>query len=181
MGRRKTKTEPLVEPLATTTEPLEQNGPWPLDEHGAEAGAELEALLADPEEAAAIAEIDAQIALPKSVVGRAYKVRYKERAMAAGLRGKAAKRSCNDWLAQELQAQTLDEREKLVVEAFEAILDANGIQHANWSRTSKGWQGRLRMSGRMALQRAVAASGALALPSGESLEAPADWVAKHTH
>jgi len=37
------------------------------------------------------------------------------------------------------------------------------------------------MTGRLALQKVVAAKGVLQTADGETLEAPADWIAKHTH
>jgi hypothetical protein len=37
------------------------------------------------------------------------------------------------------------------------------------------------MTGRLALQKVVAATGTLRTADGEELVAPADWVAKHTH
>lgn len=67
---------------------------------------------------------------------------------------------------------------ELNVPAFEAILDANGVKHAHWNRTTPGWQGRLRMTGGLALRTKVAESGVLALPDGEALEAPKAWVAR---
>lgn len=94
---------------------------------------------------------------------------------------KALKRSTSDWLAIELARRTLDEKAVLSVPAFTAILDANGVKHAHWNRTTKGWQGRLRMTGRLALQRVVAEAGELALPDGSAIPAPKNWVAKHTH
>lgn len=122
----------------------------------------------------------------RSVVGGKYKQKYAERA-AQGVKGskgiakKALKRSTNDWLALELARRTLDEKAVLSVSAFEAILDANGVRHEHWNRTTRGWQGRLRMTGRMALQRVVAENGELALPDGEAIPAPKSWIAKHTH
>ena len=178
MARNKTKTPtPAIdETLDATPTPEAETTPTPEAETTPTPEPE-----ADPAEEAAIAEIDAQIALPRSVVGRAYKIRYKERAIAEGRRGKAHKRCNGDWLALELMAQTLDDKEKLIVSELEAILTANGIKHEGWNRTTNGWQGRLRMTGRMALQRKVAETGVLVLADGETLEAPADWVAKHTH
>lgn len=197
---RKTKTPapaPAQDEAPASTPANDLDMGLPNDPADAEAEAQFAEFIGEPadpaedvnaeqdrqqaEEAAAIAEIEAQIALPKSVVGRSYKLRYKERAMEAGLRGKAAKRSCNDWLAQELNGHCLDEKEKLIVDTFEAILTANGVKHEHWNRVTNGWQGRLRMTGRLALQRIVAETGVLVLPEGETLEAPADWVAKHTH
>lgn len=127
-----------------------------------------------------------EIALPRSVVKTTYKLKYAARVVegARGKKGvskKAQARSCSDWLALELAALTLREKDKLDVEAFEAILTANGIKHEHWNRTTKGWQGRLRMTGRLALQRAVAAEEQLFLPNGETLKAPRSWVQKHQH
>lgn len=124
--------------------------------------------------------------LPNSVVKGAYKTKYAQRAVdmarkPKGVALKALKRSTADWLAIELAKRTLDEKVKLIVPAFEAILDANGIAHAHWNRTTKGWQGRLRMTGRLALQRVVAEDGELVLPDGSTIAAPRAWVAKHQH
>jgi len=130
------------------------------------------------QEAVDDAEIEAQIALPRSVVKATYKVKYRDRARANGERTKAAKRSAWDWLAQELAAATLDDRAKLRVDDFLALLDANGVDHSRWTNRSPGWEGRLRMTGRLALQRVVAETGELHFADGDSKPAPADWVAK---
>lgn len=121
-----------------------------------------------------------------SVVKAGYKVKYRERADAMtdrpeGVPLKALRRTTGDWLGLELAKLVLDAKAKLVVAELEAILDANGVDHARWNRTSKGWQGRLRMSGRLALQRVVAAQGELRLPNGKPIAAPRQWVAQHTH
>ena len=114
----------------------------------------------------------------RSVVKPVYKAKYAERAKAAGIRSKVAQRSAWDWLAQELAAEVLDEKQKLIVDRFLALLDANGVDHSRWTNRSKGWEGRLRMTGRLALQKRVAETGVLITPEGASIEAPADWVAK---
>lgn len=128
-------------------------------------------------------EVDAEVAADnekaKSVVRPTYKHRYAERAAANGL-GKVAQRSCWDWLAATLAGEVLDGT-KFVESKFRALLDANGVRHEHWQNRSKGWEGRLRMTGRLALQKVVAANGVLHTADGEQLEAPADWVAKHTH
>jgi len=126
-------------------------------------------------------EVAADIEKARSVVGRKYKVRYANRASASGLKRKAAQRSAWDWLAQTLAGEVLDERDHLVVEKLLAVLDANGVDHSRWTNRSKGWEGRLRMTGRLALQRVVAETGTLSLPDGETLEAPAEWVAKYAN
>jgi hypothetical protein len=125
---------------------------------------------------------------PNSVVKGAYKAKYRARAreMARkpkGVAQKALERSCADWLAVELAKRTLTEGKKpsLIVPAFEAILDANGVKHAHWNRTTPGWQGRLRMTGRLALQRIVAEANELALPGEAPLTPPKAWVAKHAN
>lgn len=128
-----------------------------------------------------------------SVVKGAYKMRYAERALTAkpvkGVSKKARARSCGDWLAVTLQKLTLVEKDHLSVSAFEAILDANGVKHDHWNRTTKGWQGRLRMTGRLALQRIVAEGGELEVPAEiaeakgvpATIAAPASWVKANTH
>lgn len=135
---------------------------------------------------AELLDLAPEIATPKSVVSVSYKVKYAERALTARkpkeVSKKAAARCNGDWLAYTLAKLTLDEHNKLNVAAFEDILTANGVKHEHWNRTTKGWQGRLRMTGRLALQRVVAeADGELELPNGERLVAPRTWVQKHAH
>lgn len=132
-------------------------------------------------------ELAPEILLPRSVVNTTYKLKYATRAVEGrkpkAVSKKAAARGCGDWLHFTLATLTLDPKtNKLNVDAFAAILDANGIDYSKWNRTSKGWQGRFRMTGRLALQRVVAeADGELELADGSSLVAPRTWVQKHTH
>lgn len=128
------------------------------------------------------AEDDAEDLRPGSVVTSAYKQKYRMRARERhvkpkGVAQKALERSCGDWLAVELAKRILTEGKKpsLRVAAFEAILDANGVKHLHWNRTTPGWQGRLRMTGRLALQRIVAENGALVVPGEGELVAPKAW------
>lgn len=166
-----------------------------------EAANELLASVAQPEvaetptaqELADDAEIDAQIKLTNSVVKVAYKLRYKLRARQNGQKSKAAKRSAWDWLAQQLAGEVLDKTGKISIDKAAAIFVCNGIEepeaidengHYNpeksrWGNQSKGWEGRYRMTGGLALRTVVAEQGFLALPDGEQLEAPAEWVAKY--
>jgi hypothetical protein len=125
------------------------------------------------------AEVAADNAKPASVVRPGYKATYAKRAADAGL-GKVAQRSCWDWLAASLAGEVLVDT-KLDVAKFHTLLEANGVDHSRWTNRSKGWEGRLRMTGRLALQKVVAANGVLHTADGEQLEAPADWIAKHTH
>ena len=126
-------------------------------------------------------EVAADNAKRNSVVAPSYKARYAARAVAAGHKRKAAQRSNWDWLAQSIAGECLDDADRLQVDKFLALLDANGVVHSRWTNRNKGWEGRLRMSGRLALQRVVAEAGVLLLADGEECEAPAEWVAKHAN
>lgn len=133
----------------------------------------------------ALGDIEQTPVARRSVVASSYKATYAERAAASRGRKTVSKkveaRSCGDWLALEI-AERCVVGTTLSIPAFEAVLDANGVAHAHWNRTSRGWQGRLRMTGRLALQRVVAeADGELALPDGTTTKAPRNWVAKYTH
>jgi hypothetical protein len=128
-----------------------------------------------------IAEIDRQIALPHSVVKPTYKAKYKARAMERGLRGKAAKRSNGDWLAETMRTLVLDKKEKLVVERLVDLCEANGLDdiQGRWPNQNKGWEGRLRMTACLVLRKIVADNGRLILPDGSSLEAPTDFIVRN--
>ena len=134
-------------------------------------------ILEDKREQAAIAEIDQQIALPHSVVKPTYKVKYKARAMAAGLKGKAAKRSNGDWLSRRMAELVLTEREKLNVQALVDLCAANGLEdiESRWPNRNTGWEGRLRMTACLVLRKIVADKGTLTLMDGTEMEAPAEF------
>lgn len=145
------KVEEYIEPTEVETTEIEQ-----IDE------AELEA----------IAEIEEQIALPRSVVNPKYKVRYRDQARERGDRGKAAKRSKWDWLAQQMAERVLNKKAKLDVDKLLAILDANGVDHSRWTNRAPGWEGRLRMTGCLALRKTLAETGVFQTPEGP-VEVPA--------
>jgi len=131
----------------------------------------------DRKEQLAIAEIEAQIALPHSVVKPTYKIKYKARAMAAGLKGKAAKRSNGDWLSRRMAELVLTEREKLNVQALVDLCAANGLEdiESRWPNRNTGWEGRLRMTACLVLRKIVADNGKLILMDGSEMEAPEDF------
>src|SRR5689334_14063267 len=101
---------------------------------------------------AQIVEIAPEVVLPRSVVNAAYKRKYAERALTSknvkGVSKKARARSCGDWLSVTLAKLCLVEKDKVSIERFTAVLDANGVDHSRWTNRSKGWEGRFRMTGR---------------------------------
>jgi hypothetical protein len=135
-------------------------------------------ILSQVEEEAAIAEIDDQIEKKGSVVKAAYKLKYKARAKEKGIGGKAAKRSTWDWTAQIMATETLTKKAKTDVDALYAFLDANGVDHSRWTNRKAGWEGRLRMTGGLALRRIVAERGTLFLRDGTELVVPEDEMAR---
>jgi len=63
------------------------------------------------------------------------------------------------------------------IELFEAICVANGISLTRYNRTTKGWQGRLRMTGRNLLAKKVREQGGyLRMPDGDEYKLSQDWV-----
>lgn len=91
-----------------------------------------------------------------SVVPEIYRKLYREIS--------TTRRSCGDWLAEQLAIDTLDVKGKLNVDDMVAILEANGVNlSAKWAQMrftqTAGWQGRFRMSGRQVMEKLVAKSG----------------------
>jgi len=113
-----------------------------------------------------------------TVVAAKYKDKYIANAQANGHNHKAAKRSNWDWLSQQIASVCLNEKGKINIDDFLTLLEANEIDHAKWSNRNKGWEGRLRMTGRVALQKVVANRGELYLPEGP-VTAPAEWAEKY--
>jgi hypothetical protein len=103
---------------------------------------------------------------PKTIVKVGYKRAYQDRAAARGLKDKVSKRGNGDWLQRELQSETVHEG-RFDLARFERILEANGVDHSRWNRTTRGWEGRVRMSGSISLRGVVGKSGMLRLPAGE--------------
>jgi len=121
-------------------------------------------------------EIDRQIALPKSVVARKFKIRYKMLAKERGDKSKAAKRSKWDWLAQQLAELTLTPKAKLDLDRFEALMIANDVDCSRWPNRNNGWEGRLRMTAGLVLRKEMAerADGILKLADGTERQMPQD-------
>lgn len=106
-----------------------------------------------------------------SVVGETYRARYAE----AG-----HPNTCGDWLATIID-NICKNNAGFDLELFEAVCNANGVSLAKYNRETKGWRGRLRMTGRNLLAKIVFINGELRLPEtingGEPYKAPGDWKA----
>lgn len=122
-------------------------------------------------QAEAAQELEEEDAAGRSVVPDKYKERYK----AEGHAG-----NCGDWLASLLIELTTNKAGYLP-DAMCAIADANGAKIDHLNTTSKGWQGRHRMTARNLLVKKVAAKGAVILPAGiggdddREIKAPEAW------
>jgi hypothetical protein len=98
--------------------------------------------------------------------------------------------TCGDWLAEWLVTHTTVGG-KLDIEALHALFSANGLDltakwalvYDNEAKQSRGWTGRYRMSGRIALEKVVAKTGKAIDHNGTSHDADADFLttlrAKH--
>jgi hypothetical protein len=132
-------------------------------------------------EAQAEAEVEEDNKQNNSVVQAKFKDKYLNNARALGIKGKAAKRSNWDWLSQQIAAVCLGEKDKIRIADFKALLDANGVDHSRWTNTNKGWEGRFRMTGRVALQKVVANNNLMKFPDFMSVTQavpPPDFVAR---
>jgi hypothetical protein len=96
----------------------------------------------------------------KSVVKAEYRARYAEN---------GTPNTCNDELAQLLNNLCLT-KAGIDMPRFEAICFANGVDLSKYNRTTNGWQGRLRMTGRNILAGRVFAAGGLVLTPIEGAE-----------
>jgi hypothetical protein len=133
--------------------------------------------VADVQEPATEATEEAGDKKVNSVVAVKFKEKYLANAREKGIAGKAAKRSNWDWLAENLAKLCLDDKHKISIDKFTDILDANGVDHSKWTNRNKGWEGRFRMTGRVALQKVVANNGMMKTPDGD-LTPPAEFVAR---
>lgn len=105
-----------------------------------------------------------------SVVDTMYKSQYKEQSTNG--------QTCGDWLAEWLVTHTTVGG-KLDIEALHALFSANGLDltakwalvYDNESKQSRGWTGRYRMSGRIALEKVVAKTGKATDHNGTSHDA----------
>jgi len=118
-------------------------------------GTLAEAQMADPKALAA-----------KTVVKAGYKRAYLLAAKARGDKTRAGRRGNGDWLQKELQAETIRKDGSFDLERYEAILNANGVEHGHLARDKASDIGRLRMSGGIMLRGRIGKSGVFLLPEG---------------
>jgi hypothetical protein len=86
---------------------------------------------------------------------------------------------CGDALANLLNSICVN-KAGTNLELFERICAANGVDLSKYNRTNKGWQGRLRMTGRNLLaKRVLENNGYVVMPAGigeEGYQLGFDWV-----
>ncbi len=110
-------------------------------------------------------------AAPKvgSVVTNRYRAKYSESGHPT---------HCGDELALYLNS-LCNNKAGTNLELFEQICQMNGVDLSKYSRTGKGWQGRLRMTGRNLLaKRILSNNGKLILPewAGSERQFDEDWI-----
>src|SRR6185312_9220781 len=126
--------------------------------------------LTDEERAEALeaSEDDEEEERSGSVVPDKYKRLYAE----AGHAG-----NCGDWLALTLDP-LVTSKTGFDVDAMDEIARLNGIDTSKLNRSSRGWQGRYRMTTRNMLVKRVCQLGFLSVPpfeGGDSIKAPSEW------
>ena len=111
---------------------------------------------------------------PGSIITNRYRANYAEQGHPT---------HCGDELAQKLN-EICANKAGTNIELFEEICNLNGVSLAKYNRTTKGWQGRLRMTGRNLLARKVRDNGGqLILPEGmgEDCKLSEDWIIQATN
>lgn len=93
---------------------------------------------------------------------------------------------CGDWLAELLNNFCVGDKHT-DLETFERICAMNGVDTSKYNRTTNGWQGRIRMTGRNLLAKVVFDKGQIVVPNAEMesgeqvITAPADWMASRPY
>lgn len=106
-----------------------------------------------------------------SVVASRYRTRYKE---------EGHPNHCGDWLATLLNNFCVGDKNTDLA-MFERICGLNGVDTSKYNRTTPGWQGRVRMTGRNKLARVIFAAKKIVVPmlegdGSQEIAAPADWL-----
>jgi hypothetical protein len=91
---------------------------------------------------------------------------------------------CGDWLAETLNA-LCQTNKGIDLARFEAICAANGVDLSKYNRETRGWEGRLRMTGRNMLAKKIYnAGGILKTPiegADPEYKAPAQWMERQRY
>ena len=104
---------------------------------------------------------------PGSVVMNRYRATYSELGHPT---------HCGDELAILLNNLCLN-KAGINMELFEMICAANKVSLAKYDRKAKGWQGRMRMTGRNLLAKRVRENGGwLRMPDGDDYKLSQDWL-----
>lgn len=107
-----------------------------------------------------------------SVVASRYRTKYKEAGHPT---------HSGDWLALLLNNFCVGKKETDLA-TFERICDLNGVDTSKYNRTTPGWQGRIRMTGRNLLAKKVFTVKHIIVPNAEveggtqQISAPTDWL-----
>lgn len=121
-------------------------------------------------------EDDGDSPAPHSVVKVHYQRLYKETSTSG--------RSCGDWLAENLDGLFITGGPKkkdmfFDYDGFESFLLMNDVKLGHWATVrhtgNRGWQGRYRMNGRLALEQILAERGTVCWVPGTDEEVDADW------
>lgn len=115
----------------------------------------------------------ADVEVDKSVVKAEYRARYAEAGHPA---------HCGDELAVLINQLCLPEKGEFDIARFETICKANEVDLSKYNRTNRGWQGRLRMTGRNILAGKVFANGGVVKMGGlefaeNEYRLSAEWMA----
>ena len=109
---------------------------------------------------------------PGSIITNRYRANYSERGHPT---------HCGDELARLLN-ELCTNKGGTNIQLFEAICSVNNVYLGKYNRTTKGWQGRLRMTGRNLLAKKIASNGGkLMLPYGfgaEYYQLSQEWISE---
>ena len=91
---------------------------------------------------------------------------------------------CGDWMAETLNALCQTSK-GIDLTRFETVCEANGVDLSKYNRETRGWEGRLRMTGRNLLAKKVyLAGGVMKTPlegADPEYKAPKDWMEKQKY
>lgn len=108
--------------------------------------------------------------------GDVVKPEYRARYIENGSGG----RGCNDWFMQTLD-ELIGTGKHLNVEAMDRLAQLNNVDLGKYNRTTRGWQGRLRMTFRNILARKAWKEGFFINFNEEKVNVDAEWAANQKY